>query len=227
MMTIQQNLLNLIKQIRECEQKFNREPNSVSLLVVTKKQSIDNIEQAIHVGQHAFGESYVQESLPKIAALQDKQLEWHFIGPIQRNKTRKIAENFDWVQSVDDLLIAKRLNDQRPLHLPPLNICLQVNISQEQTKAGINADDIFALVEDFQSFPRLKLRGLMCIPAPLNTFEEQRASFRQLKVLRNKLSEKGCLLDTLSMGMSDDWQAAVAEGSTLIRIGTAVFGLRT
>lgn len=224
--TIQQNLIELKSRILECEKKFNRKHYSVSLLAVTKGQSIEKISQAIAAGQFAFGENYLQEALPKIAAFAEQNLEWHFIGPIQRNKTKKIAENFNWVQSIDDINIAKRLNEQRPSHLPPLNVCLEVNVSHEKTKAGVNFNSIFTLADYCLTLPRLKLRGLMTIPAAKTTFSEQRAEFHKLTSIYKKMLETGYLLDTLSMGMSNDWEAAIAEGSTLLRIGTAIFGSR-
>jgi pyridoxal phosphate enzyme (YggS family) len=220
-------LTELKRQICECEKEFHREPGSVNLLAVAKKQSIEKIAEAIAAGQMAFGENYLQEALPKIAAFKDNQaLEWHFIGPIQSNKTKKIAENFQWVHSITSEHIAKRLNDQRPSHLPPLNICLEINISEEKTKSGVNLENIFSLAEYCLSLPNLKLRGLMTIPAPLKTFEAQRAEFHKLTTLFKKMQERGFELDTLSMGMSNDWKAAISEGSTLIRIGTAIFGER-
>lgn len=226
MMDIKNNIIAFKENILECEKKFNRLSHSVSLLAVTKGQSIEKISQAIDAGQFAFGENYLQEALPKISALAGKNVEWHFIGPIQRNKTKKIAENFSWAQSIDNPNIAKRLNEQRPEHLPPLNICLEVNISQEKTKSGINFEDIFTLADSCLTLPRLRLRGLMTIPAIQNSFDEQRNEFHKLKLLYEKLLEKGFLIDTLSMGMSNDWEAAVAEGATMLRIGTSLFGSR-
>lgn len=223
---VKKNFQFIKESLLECEKKFNRAPGSVTLLAVTKGQSIEKILQAISAGQRAFGENYLQESLPKIAALAGNNLEWHFIGPIQRNKTKKIAEHFNWVQGIDNKLIAERLNAQRPLHLPPLNICLEVNISQEKTKSGVSSEDIFLLADHCLTLPRLRLRGLMAIPAPTDSFKEQREAFHQLRLLYEKLLENGYLLDTLSMGMSHDWQAAVAENATMIRLGTSLFGTR-
>lgn len=226
MTLIQNNLLTLVKKIREAEKKFHRAPESVSLLAVTKGQPIEKISQAIEAGQQAFGENYLQESLPKIAFFTDKNIEWHFIGPIQSNKTKKIAENFSWVHSIDDFRIAKRLNDQRPENLPLLNVCLEINVSHETTKSGVNSEDIFKLAEYCMTLPRLKLRGLMAIPVQKTEFEEQRIEFHKLNILFKNLHARGFSLDTLSMGMSDDWKAAVAEGATMIRIGTGIFGQR-
>ncbi len=226
MMLIQKNFQVIKESLLECERKFNRAPGSVTLLAVTKGQSIEKIQQAIAMGQRAFGENYLQESLPKIEALAGNDLEWHFIGPIQRNKTKKIAEHFDWVQSIDNRLIAERLNAQRPSHLPPLNICLEVNINQEPTKSGVKSEDIYSLADHCLTLSHLKLRGLMAIPAPTDSFTEQLEAFHQLRLLYENLLEKGYLLDTLSMGMSHDWEAAVAENATMIRLGTSLFGTR-
>jgi len=226
MSSIKNNLSDLYNRIRECEKKFNRKSSSVSLLAVTKQQSTDAIAEAINAGQQAFGENYLQEALPKIAFFSEKNIEWHFIGPIQSNKTKKIAENFSWVHSLTSLKVAKRLNDQRPSHLPPLNVCIEVNVSDETTKVGADLNDITALAEYCMSMPKLKLRGLMAIPMAKNIFSEQRAEFHKLTVLYKNLNEKGFMLDTLSMGMSDDWEAAVAEEATMVRIGSAIFGKR-
>ncbi|MHB1948879.1 MAG: YggS family pyridoxal phosphate-dependent enzyme [Gammaproteobacteria bacterium] len=226
MTNIKQNFMELQTQIRLCEAKYHRPPNSVFLLAVTKGQSIEKISAAIDAGQTAFGENYLQEALPKIAFFTGKNLEWHFIGPIQSNKTKKIAEHFSWVHSVTNIKVLQRLNDQRPEHLPPLNVCIEVNISEEPTKSGVNIDDIFAVADHCISSPRLILRGLMAIPSLQKNFIDQRASFHKLALLFEKLREKGYMLDTLSIGMSSDWEAAVAEGSTMIRIGTALFGGR-
>jgi pyridoxal phosphate enzyme (YggS family) len=224
--TIKKNLSDLRQEIKACEKKFARLPSSVSLLAVSKHQSIEKIKEAIEAGQTAFGENYLQEALTKITALADKNLIWHYIGPIQSNKTKKIAEHFDWVQSISSPIIAKRLNDQRPVHLPPLNICIQVNISQEQSKSGENPADVFALADYCASLPHLKLRGLMTIPTPKNTFEDQTKALHLLRLLFEKLRYKYPHLDTLSMGMSDDLTAAISEGSTLVRVGTKIFGKR-
>ncbi len=209
------------------EMKYGRDPGSVSLLAVSKKQSVEKIEKAALTGQRAFGESYVQEALLKIAALKELDIEWHFIGPIQSNKTRKIAEHFSWVQSVCSAKIAERLNEQRPSHLPPLNICLEVNLNAEPTKSGVTPAEVEALASLCLSLPRLKLRGLMAIPAPADTFAGARANFHSLLTLWQELRDKGFALDTLSMGMSDDFEAAIAEGATIVRIGSAIFGERS
>lgn len=219
--------LSLIKNtIADSELRYGRNPGSVSLLAVSKGQSIEKIKQAINAGQRSFGENYLQEALLKITALTDQTIEWHFIGAIQSNKTKKIAASFQWVQSISEFNIAKRLNDQRPSTLPPLNICLQVNLAEETNKSGITAENVFALAAECAKLPRLRLRGLMAIPAISHDFNEQRASFRQLYQLYQALCEQGLALDTLSMGMSQDMVAAIAEGTTMVRIGTALFGKR-
>ena len=223
---IQQNIISIQEKIRQYELQYNKPLNSVNLLAVTKHQPIENIQQAILAGQTLFGESYLQEALPKIEFFKDQFLEWHFIGPIQSNKTKKIAEHFSWVQSVDSLKIAQRLNDQRPYHLPPLNICLQINVSEELSKSGVFLDEVFALSEHCNALPRLNLRGLMTIPAPSENILQQRAQLHTLKLMFDELKARKFELDILSMGMSNDLEAAIAEGSTMVRIGTALFGLR-
>jgi pyridoxal phosphate enzyme (YggS family) len=226
MTSIEKNIQQIHNQIHECETHFGREKNSVRLLAVSKGQPIDAINAAYAAGQYAFGENYLQEALAKMAALADKKIEWHFIGPIQRNKTKKIAEHFSWVQTVSDMIIAERLNNQRPLNLPPLNICIQINVSHEESKFGISADQAFFLAAACEQLPRLRLRGLMAIPAEKKFLADQRVEFKKLKLLFEKLCKKGIKLDTLSMGMSNDLTAAIAEGSTMIRIGTKIFGGR-
>ncbi len=213
--------------IRACEKKYGRDSHSVTLLLASKKQSIEKISAAYAAGQRAFGENYLQEALQKMAALSQLDIEWHFIGPIQSNKTRKITEHFDWVQSVDSLHIAQRLNDQRPEHLPPLNICLEINLNDEASKSGIALHEVTALAAACRELPRLKLRGLMAIPAPASSASVAREQFHMLYQCWQSLRDAGYELDTLSMGMSDDFEAAIAEGSTLVRIGSAVFGSRT
>jgi hypothetical protein len=207
-----------------------RDPQSVHLLAVSKTFGADAVLEAATVGQRAFGENYLQEALDKIAAVRAAQpgllLEWHFIGPIQSNKTRPIAENFDWVHSVEREKIARRLSEQRPAHLPPLNVCLQVNISGEASKSGVAPDEVAALAREVAGMPNLKLRGLMAIPEPEEDIERQRAPLRKMRELFASLQAQGLALDTLSMGMSSDLEAAVAEGATIVRIGTAIFGQR-
>ncbi len=206
----------------------NRDPIEVTLLAISKTRPIDDIRAAIAVGQQHFGENYLQDALPKIASLTTEapELCWHFIGAIQSNKTSDIAQHFDWVHTVERLKIAKRLNDQRPEGLEPLQVCLQVNISGETSKSGIAADEVQALAEAIGSLPRLKLRGLMAIPAATNDVAEQQQAFKHLRQILEHLNQQGFQLDTLSMGMSNDLEAAIAQGSTLVRIGTAIFGAR-
>jgi pyridoxal phosphate enzyme (YggS family) len=199
------------------------------LLAVSKLHPAQAVREALAAGQSAFGENYVQEALDKMAALADLRaaIEWHLIGPLQSNKTRAVAEAFDWVHSVDRLKIAQRLSDQRPAHLPPLNICLQINISGEASKSGLSPAEVSEIAPAVAALPRLRLRGLMSIPEPLHGPEAQRAPHRALRRLQDDLNRQGLALDTLSMGMSDDLEAAIAEGSTMVRVGTAVFGPRT
>lgn len=181
---------------------------------------------ALACGQRCFGESYLQEAANKINQLRDEQIEWHYIGRVQSNKTRQIAEEFDWVHSIDKLKHAQRLNDQRPKSLPPLNICLQINIDNEVSKGGVKPDEAEQVIKQISQLPRLQLRGLMTLPAPADTVDEQRMPFRRLRELRDQLATDDLPLDTLSIGMSNDMQAAIAEGSTIIRVGTAIFGPR-
>lgn len=225
-MSVKENLFALKKRINDFEKKYNRHSQSVSLLAVSKLHPIEKIKEAYEAGQEAFGENYLQEALSKQAALTNEAIEWHFIGHIQSNKTRKIAEDFAWVHSVDSIKIAKRLHEQRPLDLPPLNICIEVNVSDEPAKSGVDLKNVLSIAEYCLSLQRLRLRGLMTIPAQENDFEKQRIPFRMLFEVFQSLREKGIALDTLSMGMSEDFEAAIAEGSTMVRIGTALFGER-
>jgi pyridoxal phosphate enzyme (YggS family) len=212
--------------VRAAAQAAGREPDAVRLLAVSKTFPPAAVREAYAAGQHAFGENYVQEALQKIAALQDLPLEWHFIGPIQSNKTRDIAAHFDWVHGVDRLKVAERLSAQRPDGLPPLDICLQVNVSGEDSKSGVAPQDVEALALQVAGLPRLRLRGLMAIPAPSDDPVAQRQPFRRMRELLDRLNALGLGLDTLSMGMSHDFPAAIAEGATIVRIGTAIFGGR-
>jgi hypothetical protein len=220
-------LTTLRQHIIHVAQQFNRSPESIRLLAVSKTRPITDILTAIDCGQHAFGENYLQEALPKIQALRHYPLEWHFIGPLQSNKTRPLAEHFDWVQSITSLKQAQRLSKQRPHHLPPLNICIQVNISEEPQKSGIDLSELFTLAQAITQLPQLCLRGLMTIPAPTQDFNQQRLPFYTLHQAYQQLQSSGILLDTLSMGMTDDMNAAIAEGATLLRIGTGIFGTRS
>jgi hypothetical protein len=226
MTDITSRLLQVHKRIEQTARACGREPGSVRLLAVSKTRPADDIREAHAAGQQAFGENYLQDALPKIAELADLALEWHFIGAIQSNKTRDIAQHFDWVHTVERDKIARRLNDQRPEGAAPLNICLQVNISREESKAGVSPEEVLPLARAVSGLPNLRLRGLMAIPAASPDVEAQRAAFRALRECQQQLVAEGFELDTLSMGMSDDLEAAIAEGSTMVRIGTAIFGAR-
>lgn len=196
------------------------------LLAVSKTWPADSVREAAAAGQRAFGENYVQEGVAKVEALAGLGLEWHFIGPLQSNKTRLVANSFAWVHSIDRLKIAERLSEQRDVHLPPLDVCIQVNVSGEASKSGVAPDDLPELARAVAALPRLRLRGLMAIPEPTSDVALQRARFASLRQLREQLNAGGLQLDTLSMGMSDDLEAAIAEGSTMVRVGTAIFGGR-
>ena len=226
MTNIQANLQQVRQRIAEAETRFGRATGSVRLLAVSKTRPADDLLAAVAAGQTDFGESYLQEALDKITALADPTLEWHFIGPIQANKTRRIAEHFDWVHSIDRLKIAQRLGEQRPHGLPPLQVCLQVNISGELSKSGATPAEVPDLARAVAALPGLRLRGLMAIPAPEPDFERQRSTFRAVRQLLEQLQQTGLPLDTLSMGMSGDMEAAIAEGATIVRIGTDIFGQR-
>ncbi|HET7837740.1 MAG TPA: YggS family pyridoxal phosphate-dependent enzyme [Variovorax sp.] len=205
-----------------------RDPASVRLLAVSKTFDADAVRAAHAAGQRAFGENYVQEGVAKIEALADlrAELEWHCIGPLQSNKTRVVAEHFDWVHSIDRLKIAQRLAEQRPAHLPPLSVCLQVNVDGGANKSGVTPEDALALAQAVAALPRLRLRGLMAIPEPAADFESQRALFLRAAAVFEQIRGAGIEVDTLSLGMSADLEAAVAAGSTMVRVGTAIFGQR-
>jgi pyridoxal phosphate enzyme (YggS family) len=228
MASIASNIQAVRQRIMDACAMAGRPVQSVTLLAVSKTFDADAVRQAHAAGQHAFGENYVQEALDKIAALADLRsaLEWHLIGPLQSNKTRVVAEAFDWVHSVDRLKIVQRLSAQRPADLPPLQVCLQVNISGEDSKSGLLPTEVAPVAAEVARLPRLRLRGLMAIPAPADGFAAQRAPHRALRELFDQLNAQGLGLDTLSTGMSADLEAAVAEGSTMLRIGTAIFGHR-
>lgn len=226
MTTIASNLQAVRDAIASAAVGADRHAGDINLLAVSKTFAPDALREAYQAGQTCFAESYVQEALDKIAALQDIPIEWHYIGPIQSNKTRAIAENFAWVHSVDRLKIAERLSEQRPAHLPPLQVCLQVNISMEASKSGAVPHEVDALAHAIAKLPNLKLRGLMAVPAPSDEIAAQRLPFAKLRELRDQLNRQGLQLDTLSMGMSHDFAAAIAEGATIVRIGTAIFGDR-
>jgi pyridoxal phosphate enzyme (YggS family) len=230
MVSIGSNLQEVKRRIARAAHAAGRSEQSVTLLAVSKTFDAAAVRQALAAGQHAFGENYVQEALAKIDALADQRhrLEWHLIGPLQSNKTRAVAAAFDWVHTVDRLKIAERLAEQRPPGLPPLQLCLQVNISGEASKGGVAPDDVAALARAVAALPsgRVRLRGLMAIPEPAADIAAQREPHRRLHALLSSLQQGGLALDTLSMGMSVDLEAAVAEGATLVRVGTAIFGAR-
>jgi pyridoxal phosphate enzyme (YggS family) len=232
MNSIQQNIEQITSQIESAQQKCGRPRESVQLLAVSKTKPVDAILEAAQAGQRAFGENYVQEGASKVAHFSKQhpelQIEWHFIGPIQSNKSRLVAENFAWVHTVDRAKIAQRLNDQRPAGSEPIQVLMQVNTSGETSKSGLDENEIFALAELISSLPNLTLRGLMSIPANVSDYSSQLAAFTQLANLKEKLAQKypEQSIDTLSMGMSGDMEAAIEAGSTMVRIGTAIFGAR-
>jgi pyridoxal phosphate enzyme (YggS family) len=235
MSRISSNLQAVRQTIADAAKNVSRRPDEIRLLAVSKTFGPQAVIEAAKAGQTVFGENYLQEALEKMAAVQAMapglQLEWHYIGPIQSNKTRAIAEHFDWVHSVDREKIARRLSEQRPGHLPPLNVCLQVNVSGEASKSGVQPDEVLPLVQAVKGMPKLVLRGFMTIPEPVEDVAQQRIPFAKMRrlyeQLRAQLQEEGILIDTLSMGMSADMEAAIAEGATIVRIGTAIFGQRT
>lgn len=228
MATIPENIQQVRARIETACARAGRPVESVTLLCVSKTFSAEQVRAAVDAGEWRFGENYVQEGLDKIAALADlrPRIEWHLIGPLQSNKTRAVAAQFDWVHSVDRLRVAQRLAEQRPPELPPLNVLLQVNVSGEASKSGVAPDEVFALAPQVAALPRLRLRGLMSIPEPAADEAAQREPHRALHALFARLRADGLELDTLSMGMSADLEAAVLEGATLVRIGTAIFGAR-
>lgn len=224
-MSIFQNLSEIQQQIQQISQQFERD--NVRLLAVSKTKPVEAIEAAIAAGQTAFGENYVQEGVEKIAYFaQQLNLEWHFIGPLQSNKTRLVAENFDWIQTVDRLKIAERLNVQRPENKAPLNVLIQINISDEESKSGIQPEELSELAKAISQLPNLRLRGLMAIPKPESEAEQQKIALCKMKRLFDCLQAEFEGIDTLSMGMSDDMASAIECGSTMVRIGTAIFGAR-
>lgn len=213
--------------IARAAEAAGRDAAEVRLLAVSKTWPADSVREAAAAGQRAFGENYVQEGAEKVDALAGLGLEWHFIGPLQSNKTRLVANRFAWVHSIDRLKIAERLSAQRDVHLPPLAVCIQVNVSGEASKSGVAPGELPELAHAVAGLPRLRLRGLMAIPEPTSNVALQRARFATLRQLRDQLNADGLALDTLSMGMSDDLEAAIAEGSTMVRVGTAIFGSRS
>lgn len=223
---IQTNLDHLRENIEKALILYQRKPGSVKLLAVSKGQSFTAMQAAVAAGQFCFGENYLQEALPKMQLLGKENIEWHFIGRIQSNKTKLIAENFNWVQSVSQFKIAERLNEQRSQQLPPLNICIGVNVSGESTKSGVPLNELLELALAIKPLSNLRLRGLMTIPAPEKEFAQQRIHYKNLRHAFENLNAHGFELDVLSMGMTQDFAAAIAEGSTLLRIGTGIFGTR-
>lgn len=226
MTTIPANLQAVQQRVAMACRAAAREAGDITLLAVGKTWPPASLREAAAAGQQAFGESYVQEALPKIAALGDLDIEWHFIGPLQSNKTRPVAEHFAWVHSVERLKIAERLSAQRPASLPPLNICIEVNVSGEGSKSGCTPAEAPALCHAVAALPNLRLRGLMTIPEPTADARLAGHRFAMLRELRDQLNQQGLTMDTLSMGMSDDLEAAIMEGATIVRVGTAIFGER-
>ena len=227
MTTIAARLDAVRARIAAAARHAGREPADVTLLAVSKTWPAEAVREAAAAGQRAFGENYVQEGVDKVEALRALDLEWHFIGPLQSNKTRPVANAFDWVHGIDRLRIAERLSAQRDVHLPPLNVCIQVNVSGEDSKSGVAPAEAGALAHAVAALPRLRLRGLMCIPEPSADEAVLRARFAVLRGLRDELRSAGLVLDTLSMGMSHDLEPAIAEGASIVRVGTAIFGERS
>lgn len=223
---IHDRLLQVQNRIANALNEAGRADTEAELLAVSKTKPAEQVREAYRAGQRKFGENYLQEALDKQRLLQDLEIQWHFIGPIQSNKTRAIAENFDWVHSVDRVKVARRLNDQRPAQLEPLNICVQVNLDQESSKAGVSLDDLPALVESINKLPHICVRGLMAIPAPRSDRQAQQQVLARLASALTDMKPRCETMDTLSMGMSKDLEAAIAAGSTLVRIGTDIFGAR-
>lgn len=226
MTTIGANLQAVRERIARAALSSGRSACDIRLIAVSKTFPTESISAAHAEGQRAFGENYVQEAVAKITSLSHLSLEWHFIGPVQSNKTRAIAEHFDWVHSIDREKIAMRLNEARPMELPPLEVCIQINVSGENSKGGAAPGTELALARAISALPRLRLRGLMTIPEPTPDADLQRRRFALLRRLKDEITANGIALDTLSMGMSDDLEAAVAEGATMVRVGTAIFGRR-
>jgi len=228
---VKMHITRNVQELPESQRDKGPDLGPVHLLAVSKTFGADAVIAAADAGQREFGENYLQEALDKMQTIKEQRpdllLKWHFIGPIQSNKTRPIAEHCDWVHTIDREKIAQRLSQQRPADLPPLNICLQVNVSGEASKSGVTPEELPALAHAIARLPNLKLRGLMAIPEPAADFEQQRQPFRQLRALFDQLRADGLDLDTLSMGMSADMDAAIAEGATIVRVGTAIFGKRT
>ena len=226
MIGVTENLRKIRDLLAKAAEDAGRRPEDIHLLAVSKKQPLGKILAAVEAGQRDFGENIVQEGIEKVTKLAERALRWHFIGHLQSNKTRPVAEHFDWVHSLDSLKIARRLSEQRPESLGDLNVCIQVNIDEEASKSGVAPAEVSELAKAVAPLPRLRLRGLMCLPAIREGFDEQRLPFARTRALAEHLSRDGLVIDTLSMGMSDDYRAAIMEGATIVRIGTAVFGPR-
>lgn len=230
MTSIQQNIELITSQIAQAEQKCGRAQGDVQLLAVSKTKPIEAILDACQAGQRRFGENYVQEGVSKVVHFNEQHgdidIEWHFIGPIQSNKTRPVAEHFDWVHTVDRAKIAQRLNDQRPQGMKPIQVLIQVNTSSEASKSGVDSEQVLELAQLISSLPNLTLRGVMSIPENVSDYQSQLIAFKALAEVKNLLAEKHPQVDTLSMGMSGDMEAAIEAGSTVVRIGTAIFGVR-
>ncbi|OTP83354.1 YggS family pyridoxal phosphate-dependent enzyme [Gilliamella apicola] len=230
MNTVQDNLLNIKNEIAEIAKKCERDPNTIQLIAVSKTKPVEQVIEAINAAQLAFGENYVQEGVEKIQYFEknmpNNDLIWHFIGPLQSNKSKLVAEHFDWMHTIDRLKIAQRLNDQRPKDMAKLNVLIQVNISQEASKSGVKPEEVADLVKQIVTLPNLNLRGLMAIPEIENDYDKQLNVFTKMQQLLQSLQKDYPFMDTLSMGMSGDMQAAIVAGSTMVRIGTAIFGAR-
>ena len=230
MNTVQDNLLNIKNEIAKIAKKCERDPNTIQLIAVSKTKPVEQVIQAINAGQLAFGENYVQEGIEKIQYFEknmpNNDLIWHFIGPLQSNKSKLVAEHFDWMHTIDRFKIAQRLSDQRPNHMAKLNVLIQVNISQEASKSGVKPEEVADLVKQIVTLPNLNLRGLMAIPEIENDYDKQLNVFTKMQQLLQSLQKDYPFMDTLSMGMSGDMQAAIVAGSTMVRIGTAIFGAR-
>ena len=230
MNTVQDNLLNIKNEIAEIAKKCERDPNTIQLIAVSKTKPVEQVIEAINAGQLAFGENYVQEGVEKIQYFEknmpNNDLIWHFIGPLQSNKSKLVAEHFDWMHTIDRLKIAQRLNDQRPKDMAKLNVLIQVNISQEASKSGVKPEEVADLVKQIVILPNLNLRGLMAIPEIENDYDKQLNVFTKMQQLLQSLQKDYPFMDTLSIGMSGDMQAAIVAGSTMVRIGTAIFGAR-
>lgn len=225
-MSIETRKDSLDRRVYKAAGRVNRSPADILLLAVSKQQNLDRIRSLVSLGQRAFGENYLNEALEKITLLSDLSIEWHFIGQVQKNKTAAIAENFDWVQSIDRIIVAQRLSAQRPANKEKLNVCIQVRMSEEAGKGGIVPDELLALASKISTLPGLRLRGLMAIPENTSDTEKQRISFHQMHELFETLKSQYYSVDTLSMGMSGDFELAIEEGSTMVRVGTALFGPR-